>query len=259
MSNKVVRDFMELYELNKEDLISTEKFPNEEDFINYVEGEYNTDKHWAFEVKPEECALLVIDMQEDFVNPGGKMFVPQAYRMVPRLKKVIEACRELGVPVIYPTHTIPEDAAADFYEYWDPIREGGIKEGTDGTKVYSGLERLPTERVIDAKHAYCSFAGTNLDYVLRNLGVKTIIISGTLTNFCCESTARSGYFLNYHVVFGSDINATDNALAHEASIRTLRRGFARIMSGDEIIDTLKNGDETYKKAAAARKAVLAEK
>lgn len=255
MTNEIVKDYMKLYNVNKEDLISTKNFPNEEDFLNYVEGEYNTDKHWAFEIKKEECALLVIDMEEDFVNPDGKLFIPQANRMVPRLKGVIEACRKLGVPVIYPTHTISKDTSADFYEYWDSIREGAIQEGTEGTKVYSGLEPLPTERVIDAKHAYCSFAGTDLDYVLRNLGVKTIIVSGTLTNFCCESTARSGYFLNYHVVFGSDINATDNALAHEATLRTMRRGFARVMSGEEIIDNLRNGDEIYKKAVAARNKV----
>jgi nicotinamidase-related amidase len=107
--------------------------------------------------------------------------------------------------------------------------------------------------VIRAKHAYCSFAGTDLDYVLRNLGVKTLIISGTLTNFCCESTARTGYFLNYNIVFGDDICATDNALAHEGTIRTMRRGFARVMDGQQIADALKNGDEIYKGAVKARK------
>lgn len=252
MESKAVKDFMTLYNVKEEDLITPAGFSGEKEFIDSVEKDYNTDKHWAFEIKKEECALLVIDMEEDFVNPEGKLFIPQANRMVPRLKKVIEACRELGVPVIYPTHTIADDVSADFYEYWDPIKDGAIKEGSPGTKVYSELKPLPSERIIDAKHAYCSFAGTDLDYVLRNLGVKTIIISGTLTNFCCESTARSGYFLNYHVVFGSDINATDSAIAHEATLRTMRRGFARVMSGEDIIDALKNEDKLYSQAINRR-------
>jgi isochorismate hydrolase len=82
--------------------------------------------------------------------------------------------------------------------------------------------------------------------------VKTVIICGTLTNYCCESTARTAYFLNYHVVFGSDVNATDNALAHEGTIRTLRRGFARILDHKTIIRILEEGDGVHAEAQAAR-------
>jgi nicotinamidase-related amidase len=79
-----------------------------------------------------------------------------------------------------------------------------------------------------------------------------VIICGTLTNFCCESTARTAYFLNYHVVFGSDINASDNALAHEATIRTMRRGFARVLDHQQIIDVLTNGDRMHDDAVRER-------
>ncbi|WP_218970588.1 cysteine hydrolase family protein [Alkalihalobacterium alkalinitrilicum] len=92
--------------------------------------------------------------------------------------------RELGVPVIYTAHNIAEDCVADFYKLWKPIKDGAIKEGSPGADIYSGIYPLPTERVIRTKPAYCSFTGTDLDYVLRNLGVKTLIIAGTLTNFC---------------------------------------------------------------------------
>ena len=86
----------------------------------------------------------------------------------------------------------------------------------------------------------------------KDQDIKTILVCGTLTNFCCESTARTGYFLNYHVVFGSDVNATDNAMAHNATIRTMRRGFARVMDHRTIIDLLRNGDYMYKEAREQR-------
>jgi nicotinamidase-related amidase len=191
-------------------------------------------------------------MQEDFVNPSHPMCVPEAYRMVPRIKNVIEECRNLDIPVIYTAHTIAQDCSAGFYQYWEPIKNGAIKEGEPGADIYKGIYPLPNERVIRAKHAYCSFAGTDLDYVLRNLGVKTLIISGTLTNFCCESTARTGYFLNYNILFGEDINATDNALAHEATIRTMRRGFARVLSAEQIKQVLKAGDSIHHDAVRSK-------
>jgi len=154
--------------------------------------------------------------------------------------------------VIYSAHNIASDCCADFYEFWDPIAAGAIKEGTAGADVYHEIYPRPDERVIRVKHAYDSFAGTDLDYVLRDRDVKTVIICGTLTNFCCESTARTAYFLNYHVVFGSDINASDNAFAHEATIRTMRRGFARVLDHQTIIDILANGDRMHDEALRER-------
>ncbi|MEA2319900.1 MAG: hypothetical protein QOD44_4089 [Solirubrobacteraceae bacterium] len=259
-SDDPVEQFLEIYDRDDDELLAEDRlsapgvFSGEEDFIRFADRDYQADRHWAFEVKPEECALIVVDMQEDFVNPGNPMCVPEAYRQVPRIKALIAGCRETGVPVLYTEHSIASDCSADFYEYWPPIAAGAIKEGEAATKVYHGLEPRPDERVISVKHTYDSFAGTNLDYVLRHRGVRTVIICGTLTNFCCESTARTAYFLGYHVVFGSDVNATDSALAHEATIRTMRRGFGRVMDHQTIVRILREGDDLYREARAGRDA-----
>lgn len=257
-----VEAFQQIYDRADDELLDAEQlsapgvFEGEQEFIEFADRDYQTDKHWAFEIKRDECALIVVDMQEDFVNPGNPMCVPEAYRQVPRIKTLIEGCRELGIPVLFTEHSIAEDCAADFYEFWEPIASGAIKEGMPATRVYRGLDPQPTDRIINVKHTYDSFAGTDLDYVLRSRGVKTVIICGTLTNFCCESTARTAYFLNYHVVFGSDVNATDSALAHEATIRTMRRGFARVLDHRTILEVLQSGDEVYAEAIAARSAAV---
>jgi len=253
-----VSGFLEVYGRKAGDLLDADVlsapgvFEGERQFIQFADRDYDVDRHWAFRIKREQCALIVVDLQEDFVNPKNPMCVPEAYRQIPRVKRTIEACRSLGVPVIYSAHNIASDCCADFYEFWDPIAAGAIKEGTAGADVYHEIYPRPDERVIRVKHAYDSFAGTDLDYVLRDRDVKTVIICGTLTNFCCESTARTAYFLNYHVVFGSDINASDNAFAHEATIRTMRRGFARVLDHQTIIDILANGDRMHDEALRER-------
>lgn len=250
--------FLEVYGRATDDLLGASVlsapgvFEGERQFIQFANRDYEVDRHWAFKIQREQCALIVVDLQEDFVNPKNPMCVPEAYRQIPRVKRTIEACRRLGVPVIYSAHNIASDCCADFYEFWDPIAAGAIKEGTAGADIYHEIYPRPDERVIRVKHAYDSFAGTDLDYVLRDRDVKTVIICGTLTNFCCESTARTAYFLNYHVVFGSDINASDNAFAHEATIRTMRRGFARVLDHEAIIDILANGDRMYDEAQRER-------
>lgn len=253
-----VKGFLKLYGRTEAELLGADRlsapgvFEGEREFIEFADRDYQTDRHFAFEIRREECALIVVDLQEDFVNPDNPMCVPEAYRQIPRVKKLIESCRGAGVPVVYTAHNIAGDCCADFYEYWPPIAAGAIKEGTEGADIYHEIYPEPGERVIRVKHTYDSFAGTDLDYVLRDLGVKTVIVCGTLTNFCCESTARTAYFLNYHVVFGSDVNATDSALAHEATIRTMRRGFARVLDHQAIIEVLERGDGIHRAARAER-------
>jgi nicotinamidase-related amidase len=253
-----VASFLSTYGRSKDELLGPDQmsapdlYAGEEEFIRFADRDYETDRHHAFEIDPTECALVVVDLQEDFVNPGNPMFVPEAYRQIPRVLALIEGCRGAGVPVIYTEHHIGQDTNADFYEYWPPIAAGAIAEGAPNTKLYHGLSPRADERIIDVKHTYDSFAGTNLDYVLRNAGVKTVIVCGTLTNFCVESTARTGYFLNYHIVVGSDVSASDSAIAQQATLRTLRRGFARVMDHRQIIDALSSKDELFHQARLDR-------
>ncbi|GFN22548.1 cysteine hydrolase family protein [Thermanaeromonas sp. C210] len=255
----LVKRYLEIYGRKEDELLKPEEFKSEglyageKEFIMFAEKEYLIDKHWVFEIKKEECALLVVDLQEDFVNPNSPLCIPEAYRQIPRVKKVIETCRTLGVPVIYMAINVAPDCVHDMYEYWPPIKAGAVKEGTPGADIYHEIYPKEGERVIRSKHSYSSFAGTELDMVLRHLGVKTVIVCGTLTNVCCETTARDAYSRGYHVVFGSDINATDNALAHEATLRTLRRAFARVMTAEQIIQALTEGDSLYHQAVSRLK------
>jgi nicotinamidase-related amidase len=89
------------------------------------------------------------------------------------------------------------------------------------------------------KPSYGAFYDTPLETILRNLDRHTIIVVGTLTNFCCGTTARQGYERGFHVVFCSDLTATDDPSMQEAELSVLRKGFARVMTADEVSAALR--------------------
>lgn len=181
-------------------------------------------------------------MQVDFVDKEkGKLWLPDNLRILPKLKKLIKTCRELKVPVIYTAHQHSATGRDKgfMWDYFDLYKRGALMEGSPGSEIYPEIAPTATEPVIKTKHRYDAFYGTDLDIILRNLGVDTVIISGCMTNYCCDSTARSAFMMDYKVVFGSDINATDDPVIHESTLKTMRRGFARVMSCDEIIKALK--------------------
>ncbi|MEU7166862.1 isochorismatase family cysteine hydrolase [Streptomyces morookaense] len=156
----------------------------------------------SFTVRPERTALLVIDMQDEFLRPGWSPYwVPAATRMAPRLRTLVEQCRALSVPVV---RTVFDDTHL----------------GLD--RPYA-LQHLP-------------HAGTG--WRLRNLGRDTVVVTGTLTNYCCGTTARQAYERGYRVVFGSDVTATDDESRQEPELAVLRKGFALVLSADEIAQRL---------------------
>jgi nicotinamidase-related amidase len=196
-----------------------------------------------FTFSRNECALLVIDMQDEFVKPNWTPFwVPEATRQVPLIKQLIEHCRACQVPVIY-------TAFAKTHEYLDrpatgammPNRYPGISVhehafSTEG-HIWHELAPLPDEIVI-YKPSYGAFYDTPLETILKNMHKNTIIICGTLTNYCCGMTARQGYERGFKVVFGSDVTATDDPEMQEPELKVLRKGFAKVLSAAEIIDLL---------------------
>jgi nicotinamidase-related amidase len=107
----------------------------------------------------------------------------------------------------------------------------------DGGKVWHELAPINDEIVIH-KPSYGAFYDTPLETILKNLKKDTVIICGTLTNYCCGTTARQAYERGFYVVFGSDITATDDPVMQEPELKVLRKGFARVMKCDKIINHL---------------------
>ncbi|MEO3869039.1 isochorismatase family cysteine hydrolase [Nonomuraea sp. B12E4] len=214
-------------------MIYTEEWVAEQARASYEQGRA------SFEVRPERSALLVIDMQDEFVRPGWSPYwVPAATRMAPRLRRLIERCRDVGVPVIW---TIFDDTHLGLdrphaLRYLPHARTEWRRPGPGEVWDEMGYR---DDEVLIRKPSYGAFYDTPLDTILRNLGRDTVIVTGTLTNYCCGTTARQAYERGYQVVFGADVTATDDESRQEPELAVLRKGFALVLPAEEIIALLK--------------------
>ena len=219
---------------------NSDLYPDEAEILLRAASQYELSNP-DFPIVPERTALLVIDLQEGFVAQGGRMWTPQALRIIPNVKLLIKRSRALGIPVIFTEHA-HDESGRDRGLMWDvplnqPIREGALRIGANDVPTYHEIRPLESEKVIQ-KHRYSAFFDTDLHTYLRGCEVDTVIITGCMTNYCCGATARDAFFRDYKVIFGSDLNATDSQELHEAELKTLRRGYARVISVDEILEEL---------------------
>ncbi len=197
----------------------------------------------GFDIVPEKCALLVIDMQDEFVKPHWTPdWVPAATRQVPHIKRLIEHCRAKKIPVIFTVYS-------KTHNYLDRPKTGAVMPGRypevkadRSSSFVEGRvwhELAPTEdEVVIHKPSYGAFYDTTLETILKNLGKDTVIICGTVTNICCGATARQAYERSFKVIFGSDVTSTDYPDMQEPELKVLRKNFARVLSVDEIIESL---------------------
>jgi biuret amidohydrolase len=194
-------------------------------------------------IDPATTAMIVVDMQNDFVAAGAPMETPAARAMVPKLVEALKICRDAGLRVIYTAHVHRRDGSdMGLFDDMHPLiaNRDALVDGTPGVDIYPELAPAPGEHVIK-KHRYSGFFGTDLDIILREWGIDTVIVSGTTTENCCHATARDAMFRNYRVVFLSDATATydypdrgfgpmPNAEVHHATLVILAASTAHVMS-----------------------------
>lgn len=161
-------------------------------------------------IVPERTAVVVIDMQNDFINPDSPLFVESGYKFADKLSAFLDVCRGEGMEIIYTEDMVRPDFkdAGTAPELCSPMREGKVLiEGTPGVLTYACVAPKDGDVVIK-KHRYSGFFGTELDMMLRTMGIDTLILTGVCTDCCVFSTARDGGFLNYRVGVISDLTGT---------------------------------------------------
>ena len=180
-------------------------------------------------------ALLVVDMQQFFLDEASPTFTCGGVAIVPTVKRVLGAFRKAGRPVIFSRHVHhPDDLDVGIMGWW---WEGKCLEGSPESEVHPELAPLPSEKVI-FKHRYSAFYNTDLETVLRCLKVEDVVIAGTMTNMCCESTARDAYYRDYRVFFLADGTGSITEEMHLASLLNLAFGFAYVTTSDALLAQL---------------------
>ena len=184
------------------------------------------------QLNPSKSALLVIDMQRFFLDPASPSFTCGGLAILPNVKKLIHAYRTSNLPVIYTRHVHhPDLLDAGIMAWW---WEGMCKEGSPESEVHPELAPQPGEKEI-LKHRYSSFYNTDLETILRCLKVEDLVITGIMTNMCCESTARDAYYRDYRVFFLADGTGSITEEMHLASLLNLAFGFAWVTSVEAIL------------------------
>jgi len=161
-------------------------------------------------IDASKTAMIVVDMQNDFVAERAALQSKQALAMADELAKTLDFCRDHGIRVVYTAHVHREDGSdmGMYDDLYPPIADrAALVDGTPGAEIHPILAPAPGEHVIK-KHRYSGFFATDLDLILREWGVDTVVISGTTTENCCHATARDAMFHNYKVAFLSDLTGT---------------------------------------------------
>ncbi|GGX17211.1 isochorismatase [Pigmentiphaga litoralis] len=199
-------------------------------------------------IDPRKTAVIVVDMQNDFVADGAPLQSRQAAEMMPRLARTLDACRERGIRVIYTSHVHRSDGCdmGRYSDLYPPVASrAALIDGTAGVEIHPGLAPAPGEHVIK-KHRYSGFFATDMDLILREWGIDTVAITGTTTENCCHATARDAMFHNYRVAFLSDATGTFDypdlgfgamsaAQVHQATLTILAFSTAHVMTCEDFL------------------------
>jgi len=174
-------------------------------------------------------ALLVLDMQYYFLSPESHAFVPSAPELVPAVLELAEVFHRMNLPVIYTRHINNSANAAMMGRWWKET----ITADNPESEIHCAFDT--SRGTVLEKTQYDAFYKTGLDGLLKEQGVSTVVVTGLLTNLCCETTARSAFVRGYRVLMPVDGTATFNRELHLATTVNLAHGFTRPVSIQAIL------------------------
>lgn len=194
-------------------------------------------------IAPSRTALLVVDMQNYFCAPGFQGEVPMARTIVPAINRLATALRAAGGHVVWIKGS--SEGSAESWSVFSTqlmtpdrlqVRLDTLGPQHEGHQIYPGLEVLPEDGHI-VKTRFSAFlpGSSDLDGYLRSRGIDTLLVTGTTTDVCCDSTARDASMLNYRSIMVSDANATYSDAAHLASLMAFYRVFGDVQTVDEVL------------------------
>jgi ureidoacrylate peracid hydrolase len=213
--------------------------------------------HCHDDLDPAATALVVVDMQNAFLMEGvGHSVCPEAREIVPNINRLAAAVRRTGGLVVWIKTRFTQaslEAWSNGYGILLPERRRhrieALSPGGEGYELWSALQPLPPDLHVD-KERFSAFLpeSSPLAPALKARGIDTVIITGTVTNVCCESSARDAMMMNFKTIMVADGNAAANDTEHNASLTAFYLTFGDVMGTDLLIQCL----ERNARAAAAQ-------
>lgn len=201
---------------------------------------------WFDRLDPARTALLVIDMQTAFCAPEAPAEVPLARAIVPAINDLTRSLRKLGVPVIWVLHANTNSGGRSDWEMFfthvvsDDARARTMAALAPGQQaVWADLEVSPDDHTVVKNRYSALIAGSSqLERLLRSLGVDTVLVAGTKTNVCCESTARDAMMLDFKTVMLSDCCAALSDDEHRAALENIFQQFGDVSTASDVLRKL---------------------
>lgn len=205
-------------------------------------------EHVHESLDPAKTALIVVDMQNAFMLPGvAHSPCLMAQEIVPNINRLAQAVRATGGTVVWIKTTYTDQTLESWSVLYGMIgpqgtekRARALTEGSKGHELWPELDIQPPDLTVE-KNRYSAFiqGSSDLAAILRERGLDTLLITGTVTNVCCESTARDAMMLNFKAIMVTDGNAANTDEDHNASLCNFYLTFGDVMSTDFAIDCLK--------------------
>ena len=202
--------------------------------------------HSIVEFDPQDTALLVIDMQNFYLADGAPSYCADARAIVPTVNRLADAVRRFGSPVIWARNVTNAEAFRGWSVHYDRMRPERVEtrrrdlaRDAQHVRLWHELDVRKDDLKID-KIRYSAFipGASNIEKVLGEYSVDTIVMCGVATNVCVESTARDAMMLNYRTLVVEDACAAGDRSLHEASLITFYLNFGDVQTADEVIANL---------------------
>jgi ureidoacrylate peracid hydrolase len=204
--------------------------------------------HLFDRLDPERTALAIIDMQGTFCAPGAPAEVAAARGIIEPINELTRALRSLGVPIIWVLHAnLRTNARSDWEMFFNYVVADDVRMRTieslspDKQTVWSELT-VGSQDLTIIKNRYSALipGSSNLERILRSMGIDTLMIAGTKTNICCESTARDAMMRDFKTVVVEDCCAALSDEEHRAALENIIQQFGDVMTRAEVVARLRN-------------------
>jgi ureidoacrylate peracid hydrolase len=201
-------------------------------------------------IDPKKTALLVVDLQTGFMQQGAVAEIPVAREIVPNVNRIAGALRQAGGTVAFIVSTYGPGAEKDWTTFFDFIIPGAngerfrlaFSEGRPEHTLWHELDHQPGD-IVHAKNRLTPFADpkNTFETLLKARGIDTVLVTGTVTNVCCECTARDAAMRNFKTIMISDANASRNDTEHNATLSIFLQAFGGVMDTDETLRLIAGG------------------
>ncbi|GMQ56656.1 cysteine hydrolase [Vallitalea sediminicola] len=187
----------------------------------------------------KKAALLIVDMLYDFAHPDGKVFYPQNQEILPRIREVIDHCREKNILIIFARHYHRKYL---FDKELGSGRRVNCLEGSGGENIMPELGYQEKTDYIVNKRRYNSFCGTDLDLILREHDIRNLLICGTKTNCCIRATVEGAYHLDYNPIVIKECVATNDEVVNNVHLADIEKYLGSVITMNKLYEKLDGGE-----------------